>query len=307
MTSAAMAESSQEEADRLAKKGIELRRAGDDLGALPLFQRAHQIAPTPRSAVQLGTVEQALGHWVEAEEHLAQGRRNASDPWIEKYRGQIDGSIQDVKRHVASVEVKGDPPGAEVLVNGRSVGKLPLANAIRVNAGSVDVEVNAAGHQRGFRTITVGPTEFQTVVLRLERIQGAGPPPPPPTEAGTPWQRWAAIGVFAGGAVFAGMGTYGVIRHNDRVESFNGKCAEGPMGALDKGTGQPSGACADLQSQYQGARTLTIVGYSVAGALVAAGVVLLLTTPDQPQAESRLSLSCGPSLGVLGAACAGRF
>jgi hypothetical protein len=305
--SVALAAGAQDKADELARQGIDMRRRGDDARALPLFQEAHRIAPTPRSAVQLGTVEQAVGRWADAEEHMAQGLRNPEDPWIKKNRAVIDEALRTVKSHIASVEVTGDPAGAEVLVNGKKAGVLPLAGAVRVNAGSVDVEVTASGYRRGFRNVTVPAGEYQTVVLRLEKLDQPPPPPaPPPPPPPTPWQRWTAYGAFGGAAVGAGLGTYGVIKFNDRVGSFNKRCEEGPMTPVNKTTKQPDGACADLQSDYRGARTLAIVGYSVAGALVATGVVLLLTAPDQPAGE-KVSWACAPTVGRLGAACGVAF
>ena len=301
----------QEEADELARQGIDLRRRGDDSRALPLFEKAHRLAPTARSAVQLGTVEQALGRWADAEEHLAQGLRSPTDPWIKKNRAVIDESMRTVKTHIGSLEVTGAPAGAEVLVNGRKVGQLPLGGGVRVNAGDVDVELNAPGHLRGFRTVKVNAGDFQTVVIRLQEVEHplpAPPPPPPPAAPSALWQRWAAIGAFGGAAVAAGVGTYGVVRFNDRVGEFNPKCDEGPNGALDGVTHEPTAACNQLQSEYKSARTLAIVGYSVAGALAATGVILLVTAPDSPPTgESKVAWACAPDLLRAGVTCAARF
>jgi hypothetical protein len=302
----------QDEADALAAQGIELRRSGDDKGALPLFRKAHQLAPTPRTAVQLGLVEQALGQWADAEEHLAEGLRSPRDPWIRKNRPVIDEQMRTVKGHIGSVEVTGDPAGAQVLVNGRSVGSLPLASAVRVSAGSVDVEVNAPGYARAFRTVTVGAGQYQTVVIRLEKAIEAtsrtvphpeAPKASPEPDVGPPrpWQRWAAIGAFAGAAVGAGAGAYGIVKYNDRVHMFNRKCDESSGGALDRTTHQPDAGCAQLQSDYHGARTLSLVGFSAAGVLAATGVVLFLTAPDSTTRPTRVA--CAPQVARVGAVC----
>ena len=52
-----------DDAEALIKQGNDLRRSGDDQGALPLLARAYQAQPGPRTAVQLGLVEEALGRW----------------------------------------------------------------------------------------------------------------------------------------------------------------------------------------------------------------------------------------------------
>jgi hypothetical protein len=178
-----------------------------------------------------------------------------------------------------------------------------------VSAGSVDLEVRAPGYNGVFRTVNVPAGQNQTVVIRLEkvRIADSAPPPPPAPPPSSPWQRWAAIGAFAGGAVAAGVGTYGVIRFNDRVGSFNATCEEGPQGAQRKGIVKPDPGCARLQSEYRNARTLSIVGFSVAGALAATGVVFLLTAPHATDGEQKVGWACAPGVGALGLSCRTRF
>src|SRR5688500_10991836 len=56
--------------EELIRQGVALRRSGQDQAALPLFQKAHEIGHTPRTAAQLGLVEMALGYVLEAERDL---------------------------------------------------------------------------------------------------------------------------------------------------------------------------------------------------------------------------------------------
>jgi hypothetical protein len=311
----ALAASPQAEADALIKKGIELRKSGDDQSALHLFVKAYKLAPTPRAAVQLGLVEQALGRWTDAEEHLGEGLRSPRDPWIAKNRRAIDESLLTVKGQIGSVEVTGEPAGAEVVINGRNVGALPLDKPVRVNAGSVDVELHAYGYPRGFRTVTVVGGQHQAVVIRLEKpapapqvvppVEARPPLPerPEPAPAATPWQRWVAYGAFGGAAVAAGVGGYAVLRHNERVDTFAKGCLEGPNGGLDKDTKQPDPTCESLRGEYDSARTLSVVGFVAAGALAATGVVFLLTAPDSSRGPRDTAWVCAPDLLRPGAAC----
>ena len=45
------------EAEALIRQGLELRQQGRDAPALPLFQKAYDLAATPRTAGQLGCGE----------------------------------------------------------------------------------------------------------------------------------------------------------------------------------------------------------------------------------------------------------
>ena len=56
----ASAAGAETEADGLIARGLELRRQEKQTDALDLFQRAHAIAPSPRTLGQMGLVEASL-------------------------------------------------------------------------------------------------------------------------------------------------------------------------------------------------------------------------------------------------------
>jgi len=155
------------------QRGIRLRKAGDDTGALPEFQNAYQLSHTPRAAAQLGLVEQALGHWDDADVHLTEAIRTAGDAWVEKNRPALQKSLAVVKDHVGTLQVTGEPDGADVYVNGRRRGQIPMNKPITVMAGDVDVEVRASGYKRAAQKVTIAAYAFRPLVIRLERADGA--------------------------------------------------------------------------------------------------------------------------------------
>jgi hypothetical protein len=71
-----------------------------------------------------------------------------------------------------TLSVRSTPPGAEVLVDGQSVGKTPLAG-VRVLAGQRSVEVALAGHYSDRRTIAVSENQE----ARFETTLAARPSP----------------------------------------------------------------------------------------------------------------------------------
>ncbi|HEX3696403.1 MAG TPA: PEGA domain-containing protein [Polyangia bacterium] len=133
------------EAEALIREGISLRRSGNDARALPLFQKANEIARTPRTAAQLGLVEFALGYAIDAEHHLEQGLAAPTDPWIGKNRKVLDEALAGVKMMIGELTITGSPEGAEVTVNTRPVGRLPLPAAVRLGQGQAIVELKATG------------------------------------------------------------------------------------------------------------------------------------------------------------------
>jgi len=62
-----LAASAATEADAALKRGIDLRRRGDDAQALAEFQRAYAWYRSARALAQIGFAEQGLGRWHDAE------------------------------------------------------------------------------------------------------------------------------------------------------------------------------------------------------------------------------------------------
>jgi len=173
----------EKQADDLIQKGNDLRRRGDNYGAVEFFRQAFEIAPNPKTEAQLGLAEQATGRFADAEGHLTDALRDTQNPWIKKNRPVLKDSLEDAHAHVGRIEVLGDPVGAVVLVNGKPAGTLPLAAPVPVNAGSVDIEVSADGFATERRSLTAPAQQVQTAVFRLRKVDLVARNPEPSTAA----------------------------------------------------------------------------------------------------------------------------
>lgn len=146
----------EESVDSIVTRGLELRRAGRDSESLVEFQRALQMEKTARIQAQVALAEQALGLWVPAESHLINALASGNDPWIKKNRAALTKALGVIQEHLGSLEVWGTPPGAEVLVDGKPVGKLPLASPVRVLSGdTVILKTRADGYSEVNRNVRV--------------------------------------------------------------------------------------------------------------------------------------------------------
>jgi hypothetical protein len=164
------------DADVAIKRGVDLRRKGDDVQALEEFKKAYDLGKSPRALGQMGFAEQALGRWRDAEEHLTQALADAEDGWIKKNRSTLERSRAAVAAHLGSLEVLGGPEGAEIRFEGRVIGTLPMAHPLRVAAGTIGVEVRQNGYLPSTRSVTivVGELTRETVVLqRASPINGS--------------------------------------------------------------------------------------------------------------------------------------
>lgn len=221
--------------EALINKALALREAGNDEEALTLLKQAYELSPNPRAAAQLGTCEQALGRWTDAEEHLIEATAaRGSHAWVNRNYEPLRQALEDVKAHIARIELVGSPPGAMVTVNGVTAGRLPLARPLRVNQGKVYLQLSADGYRSRADSLVVAGGQFQRVSLELEResapvhlaarppraAASEGPPaalvmapapPPPADEAGeeggvlTRWWFWTGVGAVVVGAVATGL------------------------------------------------------------------------------------------------------
>jgi len=156
-------------AEELIRQANDLRRRGRDAQALPLYRKAYEIARSARTAGQLGLAEMALGYWTAAEGHLGEALAESHNPWVEKTRPVLEHAQQVSQGHLAELKVEGQPPGAEVLINGSLVGTLPLQSALHLNEGRINLEVRAPGRRSMTTTLTLAGRGSERVQVALER------------------------------------------------------------------------------------------------------------------------------------------
>jgi hypothetical protein len=312
------------QAEELIRRGNELRQRGSDTRALPFFQQAYELSPTPRTAAQLGLVEMALGYQLDSERHLAEALASPHDLWIRKNRTVLEESISRVRQAIGEIMISG-PAGAEVLVNGKAAGRLPLADPVRLGEGPNTVEVRALGFVPGRRSITVMGGKRERLVFDLQpepvsssaTLHSDGPGAPgkgvpgladkPDSGRSRRLLRPAAWIAAAGAVAFVGFGIVETARWWSRKEEFEqhtGARFDNPSivgincGAKDPSRGGQG--CAVLYDRMQTAQTLAVLGYGV-GAGLAIGSVFLFAASSTPQPDYRIA--CAPTWPQVGTTC----
>ncbi len=89
----------QHEAEGLVAEGVRLRRESRNEEACALFERAHTLAPSPRTAGQLGFAEQRLQRWAAAERHLREALGSPTDEWVARNADALRASLAAVEGH----------------------------------------------------------------------------------------------------------------------------------------------------------------------------------------------------------------
>jgi hypothetical protein len=297
----------------LIHQGVELRKAGSDHRALPLFQKAYDLERSPRTAAQLGLAEASLGYWLSADEHLSEALQSTRNPWLTKHEAQLRETLKAVQASIGEVEITGSPAGAAVTVNGQPAGRLPLAKVVRVPEGGVHVIVQAEGHKEasqrsgvegGKRTLMKFaleplPVVSPTVVSGKEATSGREPAEPSVRrtrdEGDSSWLRPASwfVGVAAVGAL--AVGGYGLVAERQRGREFDRHTNPTCLDDLPDKGGSP---CPSIYRRVQAARKLAVGGFVVGGTLAAAAIVgfVVSSSPSheaRADTEERASLSIG--------------
>lgn len=279
-------------ADALIARGLELRRDRKPQEALEMFQRAHAVAPSPRTFGQMGVVEDTLEHWVDAETHLVAALAVPQDTWVRKNRPVLEQALQSARTHIGQLTFSG-PAGATVTVGARLAGSLPGVAPVRIPAGPVLVTASAPGSKQFVTTVNVQAGMETPVAIALEPIDirpnvaTRAPEPTPARQFDTghrpaSWRTWTGAGLLAGGG---GLLAWGVV-----WVAIDG---HGAGGMCSIATTDP---CNPVYKTKTLGWTLTAVG----GAAAVAGGVLLYSSEHS---GADVTLDLGPG----SVAFAGRF
>ncbi len=228
----------------LLQEGIRLRREGSDGRALPLFQKAHELAHTPRTAAQLGLVEYALGYSLDAATHLSQGLAASNDVWIRSHRAVLEDALAQVRGTIGELAVTGSPDGAEVILNGKSVGRLPLAAPVASGQGPATLELRAPGYLNASSSVSVVGGKLATVHLELARelnLNASAPTTSLPVvqidsakgataapQAGSATRSVVGWSLIGAGAIASATGAILLLGANDCVAMAGFECARKP-------------------------------------------------------------------------------
>jgi hypothetical protein len=320
------------EVEELIRKGNELRRQQRDPVALPYFRQAYDLDRSPRTSAQLGLVEAALGYWLAAEQHLAEALSSPGHPWLVQHLPLIQETLGKVRENLCELDVIGSPLGAEVLINGRTVGTLPLPRPIRLVSGPVQVTVRAPGHTQASSTLSARGGGSEKVTLNLVAASGysaapvAGMAPnlsPVPARPGyysaapadeglasgsrgPAWVRPTAWVVSAAALAAAGFGGYQVLQQRSHKDKFDSYTRPGtrdqPCAVLAVGRGGPP--CDAYYQDAQSASRLAVIGFASAGALATGAIIAFIASRDgddsHASAEARPLIGLGPGGASLG-------
>jgi hypothetical protein len=199
--------------------------------------------------------------------------------------------------------------------------------------GEVAIRVEAPGYAAATRRATVVVREIARETFKLARSEPPPPAPPsakadavppavtaPPstTPSESPYRPHRALEPWAWGAgtlAIAGL-AFGVgetVAATNRIHDFNNHSVPDPMDSTkriqDCNQETLTTECASIQSAYNRARTMAIIGYAAGGALAITSAVLFVRSSSAESSEqvarrsSRPQAVCAPDIGRVGVSC----
>lgn len=211
------------------ERGIELYQEGSLDAALVEFERAYESVPDYRVLYNLAQVQTQRGEYVEAivlfERYLREGGAGIDT----ERRAEVEQDLAKLNGRVARLWVESNADGAELFINGKLVGLLPLTQPVLINSGVCDIRINKPGFEPRLHQVKVAGGERPRVSLPLTSLAVTPVVPAQRTQTArtrteevsyTPF--WVSFGVTAAlGGASAGLGYWALQRRNDMDDELS--------------------------------------------------------------------------------------
>ena len=190
------------DAEKHFKVGVSLLEAEDWPAAAAEFETSVQLFPTKMGLFNLANAYRAIHRYQEALDTVDRIDREFAQKLDPEFKDAMAELRREIRGMVGHLRVRVEEAGAEVVVDGRVVGKSPLDPFV-LAPGEHQVEVSLSGYvaQRRAVRITVGETAKEKFDLEREKAAAAVVPVPVPVPAPTPAPEPAPVLPTAGGPV----------------------------------------------------------------------------------------------------------
>jgi hypothetical protein len=226
------------------------------------FEHAFALFPHPSILLDLGVSRAHVGEFAEAEQDLV--RFLAEDTGATSDEMQTArAALADVRKHLGTIRVRVSPSGATATLDQKPIALVSgELTDVRVALGPHELEAKAANHETWSGRVNVDGPEAKVVDLTLS----ARPRPPPHVGFGT--QQIVSFALFGTGVALAGFGIFAGVHSIDLANQYNTPTEANFQNPATKSEGIAFRTAADV----------TLI---LAGACVAAGVVLYVTAPKR--------------------------
>jgi hypothetical protein len=161
------------EAKEHFSRGVEHTDRGEWDAALVEFLKSREILPTAKNTYNAAVCLRRVNRFDEAlDMYEALLRDFPNLPANERRLGEQE--LAQLKRSVGTIELKGGAEGANVVIDGRERGVLPLSAPVRVGTGTHTVRVTRDGFLPFEARVEVAGLQTATVQIQLAALTAGG-------------------------------------------------------------------------------------------------------------------------------------
>jgi hypothetical protein len=168
----------------LLHEGLDFNRQGQPAEALAKFQAAYAAYPSPKLWFNIGQVQLALDHPVEAVEGFEKFLALVPDVQPEDKK-VAKSAMAQLEKKLGRLQIKCETNGAEVAVDGKTVGRVPLPQSLWAAPGNHQVTITHERSAPATETVDITAGATALVVIRLVPSSPLTPPPSVVTRAPT--------------------------------------------------------------------------------------------------------------------------
>jgi PEGA domain len=192
-----------DKAAALYDEGVVAFRKSKWAEARAAFLAAWALKQHWQIAANLADCEMQLGRFIEAAEHAAYYAKNAPAD----RRDRANKLLTDASAKIATVTIDVQPEGAEILVDGQTIGRAPLSGPAFLEPGARTITARVPGRPDAVRALTLVAGKDDKVLLQVDAPAVKPPITPPPLSSSSTSSRSLVPGIVIAGLGAAALAT----------------------------------------------------------------------------------------------------
>lgn len=164
-----------EKADELYRQGNDAYKQNRLKDAYNFYREAWNLKKSYDIAGNLGAVELAINLPRDAAEHLLHSLRQFPANGKPEARDKTRQRLEEALKQIGTIVIKTSVDGADILIDGKSIGKAPLDQEVFVEPGARRIEAKFEGYESAQQQLQVAKGSTHQVTLKLKK---SAPPPP---------------------------------------------------------------------------------------------------------------------------------
>lgn len=283
------------------------------------FRAAYAISPSWKILGNLGIAALKLERDGEALDAFTRYLAEGKDQVAPEERAQFERDIQTLQSGVVRLTLDSNPPGARILderipatgnVVQNAYGPLTQATTLGIRSGRHRITARLEGYPDQVWEVDAEPRQQLSHTFVFQSAAPATTATPtgsaqadtsitPGVPAGTNGMRIGAYAAFGVGVAGVAAGTFFALRSKSKYDDANDICPNFPCNITQAQADRRE----ELGDDGDSAKTLSLVGFIVGGAGIAAGTTLFILSgnKERPPSQAGVQPWIGPaSLGLTG-------